>query len=147
MTHRFTTTVELNGKTATGLRVPAEVIEAIGVGKKPPVRVTIGGHTYRSTVAVYSGDYMLPLSAINREAARVSAGDVVEVELEHDTAPRTVDVPDVLANALDARPGARAAFDALSYSKQLQRVLSVESAKQDETRQRRIQAIVDELSA
>lgn len=147
MTHRFQTTIQLNGKTATGLEVPADVVSALGTGKKPPVRVTIGGHTYRSTVAVYGGVYMLPLSAENRSASGVKAGDHVTVELDLDTAQRVVDVPPILAAALQSRPRARAAWGALSYSKQRERVLAVESAKREETRDGRIRKIVDELAS
>ncbi|MDX3658896.1 YdeI/OmpD-associated family protein [Streptomyces sp. ID05-26A] len=144
--HTFTTLIELNGKTATGFRVPADVVEALGQGKKPKVLVTIGAHTYRSTVAVYGGDFMLGVSAANREAAGVAAGQTVEVTLEPDLAERTVEVPGDLAAALDATPAARAAFTALSYSNQRQRAEAVASAKQPETRARRIEKIIAELS-
>ncbi|WP_330275284.1 YdeI/OmpD-associated family protein [Lentzea sp. NBC_00516] len=144
--HTFTTPIELAGKTATGLRVPADVVDALGQGKKPRVAVTIGVHTYRSTVAVYGGDFMLPLSAANREAAGVAAGDTVEVTLEPDLAERTVEVPDDLAAALDQHPAVRAAFTALSYSNQRQRAEAVAAAKQPETRARRIEKIIAELS-
>ncbi|PRZ43476.1 uncharacterized protein DUF1905 [Antricoccus suffuscus] len=146
MTQSFQAVVELHGKTATGFEVPAEVVSALGTTKKPPVVVTVGGHTYRSTVAVYGGVFMLPLSAENRTAAGLKAGDRVQVELQLDTAERTIEVPATLAAALDSRSGARAAFDALSYSNQRQRVLSVESAKREETRDARIAKIVDELT-
>ena len=90
---RFRATVELNGKTATGFEVPGDVLERLGPGKRPAVRVTLGGHTYASTVGSMGGRAMLPLSAENRAAAGVSAGDEVEVELAPDLAPRTVEVP------------------------------------------------------
>jgi hypothetical protein len=64
---KFRAVILLSGKTATGMVVPPEVVESLGVGKRPPVRVSLGGHTYRSTVAVMGGDYMLPLSAENRQ--------------------------------------------------------------------------------
>ncbi|WP_245670756.1 DUF1905 domain-containing protein [Nocardia flavorosea] len=96
----FDTVIELAGKTATGFRVPAPVVEELGSGKKPKVAVRIGGHTYRSTVAVYGGEYMLPLSAENRNAAGVSAGETVTVDVELDTSERTVTVPGDLAAAL-----------------------------------------------
>ena len=147
MPERFNAEIELGGKTATGFRVPPEVVDALGSGRRPRVVITIGPHTYRSTVAVMGGAFMLPLSAENRAAAGVAAGDTVEVSLELDTAERTVDVPEELAAALAAAPGARAAFDALSYTARRERALSVESAKQVETRQRRITKIVAELSA
>jgi hypothetical protein len=135
---KFRTQVELGGKTATGFEVPADVVETLGRGKRPPVTVRIGEHQYRSTVAVMDGRYLLPLSAENREAAGVAAGDEVEVELELDTAPREVEVPDDLARALDAEPDARRTFDALSNSNRKWHVLQVTGAKSDETRARRI---------
>ena len=105
--------------------------------------MTINGHSYRSTVTPYRGETMLPLSAENRVAAGVEAGQVVDVDIEHDDAPRTVDVPDDLAAAL---PGpARAAFDALSVSRQRAIVDPIEAAKTPETRERRIAKAVDEL--
>jgi hypothetical protein len=139
---RFTTTIELGGKTATGFRVPADVVASFGKGKKPPVRVTINGHTYRSTVAAYGDVFMLPLSAENREAAGVAAGDSVEVELELDTAPRIVEVPEDLAAAIAADPAAAAFWPTLSYSNQRWHVLSAEGAKSPDTRQRRIASSV-----
>ena len=135
---RFRTTIQLEGRTATGLRVPPDVVEALGRGKRPPVTVTIAGYTYRSTVAAYGDAFMLPLAAEHREAAGVTAGDEVEVELALDTAPREVEVPPDLAAALADEPDARAFFDALSYSNQRWFVLSVEGAKTPETRQRRV---------
>ena len=139
----FTTTLVLDDKVnATGIRVPAEAIAALGGKKKPPVIVTVNGFTYRSTVAAYGDVYMLPLSQERRAAAGVVPGDVVEVMLELDTAPRTVELPDDLAAALAARPGARAAFDALAYSARKEHVRQVTEAKAQETRERRIAKIV-----
>ena len=143
----FHTTILLSGKTATGVRVPDDVVEALGAGKRPPVRVTIRGYTYRSSIAVMGGVFMLGVSDEVRRNAGVAAGDEVDIDLELDTAPRTVDVPDDLSRALDAEPVARSGFDRLSYSNQLRLVLSVEGAKTDETRQRRIVKAVDESKA
>ena len=143
---RFTTTVELGGKTATGFAVPDEVVDALGSGRRPAVTVTVGGHSYKSTVASMGGRFMVPLSAENRTAAGLAAGDEVEVDLELDTAPRELVMPDDLTAALDANPAARAAFDALSYSNRRRHVLSVEGAKADATRQRRIAKAVEELT-
>jgi hypothetical protein len=142
MPMRFTTTILLEGKTATGFQVPPEVVEALGQGKRPPVLVTIDGYTYRSTVAAYPDVFMLPLAAEHRTAIGRAAGDEIEVELTLDTAPRTVEVPPDLAAALAAEPAARTFFDGLSYSKQRWHVLSVEGAKTAETRQRRIEKSV-----
>jgi hypothetical protein len=139
---RFRTTIELGGKTATGFQVPPDVVEALGSGKRPAVTVGIGGYTYRSTVAPMGGAFYLPLAAEHREAAGVAAGDDIEVEVELDTAPRTVDVPPDLAAALDAEPSARAVFDGLSNSNRKWHVLSVEGARTAETRQRRIEKSV-----
>jgi hypothetical protein len=143
---RFRTTIQLEGKTATGFRVPPEVVEALGQGKKrPPVTVTINGYTYRSTVAAYGDVFMLPLAAEHREAAGVAAGDEIDVDLELDTAPRDVEVPADLAAALDAEPAARATFDGLSNSNRKWHVLNVEGTKNPETRQRRIEKSIATL--
>jgi bifunctional DNA-binding transcriptional regulator/antitoxin component of YhaV-PrlF toxin-antitoxin module len=143
---RFSTTVELGGKTATGMEVPPEVVEALGAGRRPAVRVTVGGHTYRSTIATMGGRFLLPLSAENRSAAGVAAGDPVEVDVELDDAPRVVEVPADLAEALDAEPAARRRFDALPYSHQRRYVLAVEGAKAEATRQRRVATTVATLA-
>jgi len=128
----------LAGKTATGFQVPDEVVAALGQGKRPPVRVTINGYTYRNTVAVMGGNYLVGVSAEHRAGAGVAAGDVLDIELELDTEPRSVTVPPDLAAALAAEPAAQKAFDGLSYSQQNWHVSSVESARTGETRQRRI---------
>ena len=142
---RFRTTIELGGKTATGFRVPPEVVAGLGRGSRPPVLVVIGGHTYRSTVAPYGNVFMLPLSAENREAAGVAAGDEVDVEVVLDTEPRAVAVPPDFADALDRDSDARRFFDGLSYSNRRRFVLSIEDAKTAETRQRRIGKAVETL--
>ena len=139
----YTTTITKDDeKNATGIPVPAEVVAALGQGKRPKVIVHIGGHSYRSTVAAYGDVYLLPLSQEHRAAAGVEGGQTVEVTLELDTQPRTVDVPDDLAAALAERPGRRAAFDALSYTARKEHVRQVTTAKAAETRQRRIAKIV-----
>ena len=142
---RFRTTIELGGKTATGFEVPTGVVEALGSGKRPPVRVTLGGHTYRSTVAVMGGRFMLPLSAENRTAAGLAAGDEVEVEVELDTEPREVTIPADLTAALDGDAGAREAFERLSYSHRRRHVMAIEEAKTAETRQRRVAKALETL--
>ena len=142
---RFRTTILQAGKTATGIRVPDEVVEALGKGKRPPVRVTINGFTYRSTVAVMGSDYMVGVNAENRAGARVAGGDEVDVDIELDTAPREVTLPADVAAALDADAKARRTFDALSPSNKGWHVSSVEGAKTDETRQRRIAKQVEAL--
>ncbi|HEY3681575.1 MAG TPA: YdeI/OmpD-associated family protein [Streptosporangiaceae bacterium] len=142
---RFTATIELNGRTATGIEVPPGVLAALDAGKRPKVRVTINGHTYRSSVGSMGGRVLLPVSAEVRAAAGVAAGDTVDVDVAVDTEPRTVEVPADLAAALDAAPGARAAFDRLTYSNQRRHVMAVEGAKTDATRRRRVEKCAAEL--
>jgi hypothetical protein len=135
---RFRTTILQTGKTTAGIEVPPEVVEALGAGKRPPVRVTLNGYAYRNTVAVMGGAYMIGVSNEHRTASGLKGGDVVDVDLELDTAPREVSVPADLDAALDAEPAARATFDRLSYSNKSWHTLQVEGARTNETRQRRI---------
>jgi hypothetical protein len=142
----FTTpVVQAEDVNATGLRVPAEAVAALGAGKRPKVMVGLNGYTYRSTVAAYGDVFMLPLSAEHRAAAGVKAGDQVEVTIELDLAPRIVEVPADLVAALAAKLGATAAFDALSYTVRKESVRQVEEAKAPATRERRIAGIVAKL--
>jgi hypothetical protein len=144
---RYRTTILSAGKTAAGIEVPPDVVEALGSGRKPPVRVTINGYTYRSSVATVSGAFMIGVSNDVRRAAGVAAGEEVDVELELDTARREVEVPADLATALDADPGARAAFDRLTYSNKRRIVEPIRDAKAPETRQRRIDKSIENLRA
>ena len=132
-------------KNATGLEVPEGIIAALDAGKKPKVKVTIKDYTYRSTVAVMGGAFMIPLSLEHRNAAGVLPGESVTITLELDIEPRTVEVPADLEDALANRAGAAPAFDALSYSVRKEMVRQVESAKAAETRLRRITAVLDKL--
>jgi hypothetical protein len=142
---RFHTTILQGGKTATGIRVPDDVVAALGSGKRPAVSVTINGFTYRSTIAVMDGAYMVGVSAENRAGAGVAGGDEVDVDIELDTAPREVTVPEDFAAALDAEPAARRTFDGLSYSNKSWHVLQMTGAKTEETRRRRIAKSIEAL--
>ena len=144
---RFRTTLLSAGKTALGFEVPPNVVEGLGAGKRPPVLVTINGFTYRNTVAVYGGVYMIGVSAENRAQAKVKGGDEADVDLELDTAPREVDVPPELQAALDADPAAKATFDRLSYSNKSFHALQVTGTNNPETRARRIEKFVAMLAA
>ncbi len=144
---RFHSTVELGGKTATGIAVPGEVVAALGVGKRPPVRVTIGGHCYRTTVASMDGRFFVPLNADNRSAAGVAAGDEVDVEIVTDTAPREISVPDDLAEALAGDPTAATFFDGLSYTHRKEWVRWIEGAKKAGTRASRLTKTIASLHA
>jgi hypothetical protein len=145
MAEVFRAEIRSNGKTAAGISVPPEVVERLGKGRRPPVTVTIAGHSYRSSVAVMGGEYLVGVSVENRRLAGVEAGDVVDVRLELDTEPREVVVPPDLAAALAADPAAATAFEKLSYSNRRRHVLGVEDAKTAETRQRRIAKTVATL--
>ena len=142
---RFRAKIHLSGKTATGIRVPDKIVEKLGPSKRPPVRVTIKGYTYRSTVASMGGEFWVGVSAENREGAGVSAGDRVDVDIELDTEPREVTVPPDLKKALGRNAAAKKNFEKLSYSNKRRYVLQIEDAKTVETRQRRIDRTVNEL--
>ncbi len=139
---KFTTTILRGGKTATGIEVPAEIVAALGAGKHPPVRVTFKGYSYRSSVAVMGGKYMVGISAEHRHGAGVAGGDSIEVEIDLDTAPRQVAVPPDFAAALAGDARAQGNFEALAHSHQLRHVLAINDAKTPETRQRRIEKSV-----
>ncbi len=142
---RFRTTILGTGKTAAGIEVPVEVVAALGPSRKPPVRVTINGHTYRSTVATMSGVFMVGVTNEFRRESGVAAGDTVDVDIELDTEKREVTVPPDLAAALAADPAAQAFFDRLSYSNKRRIVIPIDDAKTPETRERRIATSVDKL--
>jgi len=142
---RFRTTIVQSGTNTTGIEVPEDVVAALGSARRLPVRITVGDHSYRSTVAPLRGHFMVSLSAENRASAGVAGGDEVDVDIELDAEPRAVTVPPDLAAALDAEPGARRFFDGLSNSHQQRHVLAIDGAKTDETRQRRIAQAVDVL--
>ena len=138
----FRTTLEQHGKTATGIEVPKEIVEALGAGRRPAVRVTLGDHTYRSTVARRGERYLVGVSAANREAAGVAAGDELDVTIALDTEPREAAVPEDLAAALEAEPKAMEFFAALTPTQRGYFVSDVESAKTDETRRRRVEKAI-----
>lgn len=144
---RFRATVELGGRTATGIEVPDEVVAALGQGQRVAVLVTLGGHTYRTTVARMGGRSLVPLSAEHRAAAGVVAGDDVEVDIEVDATPREVAVPADLAEALGQDGAAGAFFDGLAYSHRKEWVRWVEEAKKPQTRSSRLAATVEAMRA
>jgi bacteriocin resistance YdeI/OmpD-like protein/uncharacterized protein DUF1905 len=144
---RFRGELALNGKTATGIQVPDEIVDGLGAGKRPAVRVTLRNYTYRTTIAPMGGSYWIGVSAEHRANAGVAAGDTLDVGVEVDDAPRTVDVPDDLAAALDADPSARAFFDSLSFTNQNTYVLWVTDAKKPVTRAGRVEQTIEALLA
>jgi hypothetical protein len=144
---QFPATIELDGKTATGVTVPDRIVEALDGGNRPRVRVRLAGHTYQTTVARMRGQFKFPVSAAVREQAGVQAGDRVDVQIELDTAPRELAVPEDLTALLDGNPAAKQAFERLSYSNRKRHVLAIEGAKTQETRERRLAKVLDELTA
>jgi len=143
---KFSTTIQGSGN-KTGIEVPGEVLAALDAGKRPPVVVTINGKSYRSSVAVMGGQNLISLSSANRDFTGVSAGDTVEVDLELDTQPRIVEVPEDLAAAMAAEPAAVEFYATLSYSAQRRYVEPLGEAKTPETRSRRIAKVVADLKA
>lgn len=140
---RFESTLLQMGNN-TGIEVPPELVDRLGGGKRAAVLVTINGYRYPSTLAVMGGRHLIPFSSDKRAATGLAGGDPITVELELDSAPRTVALPDDLAGAL-AETGTLAAFDALAPSARKAHVTNVAGAKTDETRARRIAAIVARL--
>jgi hypothetical protein len=134
---KFSTTILQSGNN-TGIVVPGEVVEGLGGGKKPAVTVIVGSYSYRSSIAVMGGKFLIPLSAERRAESGIKGGDAVEVELTLDTQPREVVVPEDLSLALAGDAAAKAFFETLSYSNKLRHVLSVTDAKTPETRRKRI---------
>jgi hypothetical protein len=141
----FRTTVELGGKTATGMQVPDDVVTALGAGRRPAVAVTVNGYTYRTTVASMGGRFMVSLAAENRSAAGVAAGDEVDVSIVVDDAPRETALPDDLAAALVDEPEATSFLEGLAPSHRKEFVRWIEDAKKPETRATRVEKTVTAL--
>jgi formate-dependent phosphoribosylglycinamide formyltransferase (GAR transformylase) len=141
---KFTTTVQGSGNKA-GIEVPDGVVNALDAGRRPPVIVTINGQSYRSSIAVMGGKNMVGLSAVNRALTGAAAGDVVDVDIQLDTQPRTIDVPADLAAALKADSEAGVLFAALNYSSKRRYVEPLADAKTAETRARRVAKVVTDL--
>jgi Domain of unknown function (DUF1905)/Bacteriocin-protection, YdeI or OmpD-Associated len=142
----FRTTLEAAGGNNVGIVVPDDVVAGFGRGKRVPVVVTIdGGYSYRTTVASMGGRSLVSFNAETRAATGRGAGDEVDVTLEVDEAPRVVEVPVDLARAIESDPGAARAWAALSVSNQRRHALSVDGAKTDDTRARRVEKVLAEL--
>lgn len=140
-TATFDTTVASSGNN-TGIVVPVEVIEQLGAGRRPPVLVDVNGHEYRSTAAVMGGAHMIGISAAVRAATGLKGGDPIRVTLTVADTPREVVVPADLAAALAAEDGTSAFFENLSNSLRRYHVDTINGAKTDQTRQRRIEKAV-----
>ena len=136
-----TTVLQGESKNVAGIVVPSEIVEQFAAGKRPPVKVTINGYSYRNTIAVMGGKYMVGIAAEHREKSGVKGGDKIEVTLDLDTAPREVEVPKDLAAALK-KARALQGFEQLSFTHRKEHVRAIEEAKAPETRARRIEKAV-----
>ncbi|GAB3741250.1 YdeI/OmpD-associated family protein [Microlunatus parietis] len=143
---KFRAALEASGKNTAGFEVPEEIVDGLGGGRHPKVLVRLQGYEFRTSIARMGGRFLLGVSAERRAEAGVAAGDVLDVEVELDTAERTVEVPDDLAAALAEQPAAKEFFDSLSYSKQSWHVLQVTGAKKPETRAKRVATSVAMLA-
>jgi hypothetical protein len=132
---------------ATGVEIPEEIVCALGPQARPPVTITItiNGHSWRSRIAAMRGMRLIGISAAHRTSAGIAEGDVIEVNVALDEAPRVVDEPADLAEALDAHREARIAFDRLPFGLRQKHVRAIEEAKSDEVRQRRIAKLLSGL--
>ncbi len=139
---KLTAPLQGAGKTATGIQIPDHMVESLGAGRRPKVVATINGYSWRSSIAFMGGAFWLGVSAENRAGAGVVAGDMVDLDVEFDAAPRTVEVPADLAAALDNDPAARTAWDRSSYTHQRQHITAIEAAKAADTRQRRVAKVL-----
>ena len=129
----------------TGIEVPEVNILELDSGSRPPVNVEVNEFKYKSTVAVMGGKYMISFSKANREASGLKAGDDIHVILELDTGVREVEVPKELQAALrNARLSE--AFSKLAYSKRKEFARQVNDAKTEDTRNRRIEKIIAQLT-
>ena len=144
---RFRTKVLLAGKTATGVEVPAKVVEGLGSSRRPLVRVTINGYTYRSAIAVMGGTYMLGISDDVRKKTGVGGGDTIDVDVELDTQAREVEVPPEMAKALAKDAKAKKYFESLSYSGKYRLTAPIANGKTAETRERNLEKAMKELKA
>lgn len=142
---RFTAELESTGGSTAGFRVPDDVVESLGGGKRPKVTATLNGYSYRTSIAPMGGEYWLGVAQAHRGPAAVEPGNEYEVEVELDTAPREVEVPPELAAAFEKDPAVAAAWAALSYSNQRRLAEPIAAAKAEETRARRIEKVLGEL--
>jgi hypothetical protein len=134
-----------HGGNTAGFEIPDEVIEELAGGRRPKVVVTVGKHTWRSSIANMGGTFMLGVSMENRAAAGVSAGETLDVDIELDTAVRTVDVPDDLAAELERDSSAKAVWEGWSFTRRKEAARSLTEAKKPETRARRLEKVLAEL--
>jgi hypothetical protein len=132
-------------KNVTGIELPADILAALGGGKRPRLKITLGDYSFVSSVGGMGGKAMISLSAAHRTAAGLTGGDRVEVRVELAPDPPAIDVPDDRAAARRAA-GVTDAFDRAAPSRRKEWVRAIEEAKAAETRAKRIQKVIDTLS-
>jgi Bacteriocin-protection, YdeI or OmpD-Associated/Domain of unknown function (DUF1905) len=142
---QFTAELRPAGRGGSAFDVPHAAAAALSDSKRPPVTVTIGGHTFRTRLAVYGGQPMVGVSKANRAAAGIDMGDRFDVTLALDEETRVIEVPDDLAAALAGDAEAAAAFERLAYTHRREYVLWITEAKRPETRARRVAGTLDKL--
>jgi hypothetical protein len=134
------------GGGGTLVPIPKEVAKKLGLNGMPKINAVIAGTPYRgSLMPMGDGTYCLGVLKSIQEAAGVGQGDTISIELELDTAPRTVELPADLAEALAADKKAAAAWEALSFTNKKEVAVSLEGAKRPETRERRLAQALDRL--
>ena|SRR5689334_16201365 len=136
-----------DNSTGTAIEVPFDVQKVFGTRARVPVRGTINGFAYRSSIMPMGGKHLMVVNKQLREGAKIKAGDLVSVVMERDDAPRTVETPADFARALKASRTAQAAWDKASYTHRKEVVQALEAAKKPETRARRIDKAISELMA
>jgi hypothetical protein len=131
----------------TYLKVPSSVPQAFGRKGRIPVRATINGFAFRSSLTPRAGVHILGIGKDILAASKAAPGETAHVELAFDDAPRIVEVPTDFEAALKDAPAEKSAFAALSYSHKKEFVDWITGAKKIETRQSRIEKAIAMLEA
>jgi hypothetical protein len=145
---KFKFKVKLEGKEAgvvAALTPPFDVMEVFGTRARVPIRGTMNGFPFRSSLMPMGGCHMMPVCKSLRDGAGVNPGDVVSVVMERDEAERTVEVPAALKKELAKDKTAQANWEKLAYTAKKEIALSITGAKQEETRARRLAKVLDIL--
>lgn len=142
---KYTAELKLTGNN-TGIEIPDAVLDELGAGKRPRLKVTLNGYSFQVTPGSMGGKVMIPVSKARREAAGAKGGEMLEVELEVDDQPVEIEVPEDFATALKTE-GLRPAFDKLAPSHRKEHVRAINEAKSEQTRQRRIAKAIEMVRA
>lgn len=143
---KFTASVWADENDLTGIQVPEEVVSELGGGNHPKVSLTLNGFTYRSSIAKMGGEFWIPVSKARRAEGNLEVDVPYDIDIELDTAPREVDLPEELAAHFASDAAAKATWEAMSYSNQLRMVTPINNAKKPETRQRNVDKVIAQLS-